>query len=137
MACRDLDLLWKEYFRDSSQFRDCGNSKRGPRSPDFRHKQTKEPLWMDGWQLRRSGARDGVFSVRKAGGEVLTGRPALMDLIKTCGIQKDLHMGSKLHVDILNQGLLKKDTSLGNALLSMYAKCGSMAKAQELFDQLP
>eukprot|EP00250_Pteridium_aquilinum_P009426 c18660_g2_i1 orf=2-442(-) len=140
MACRDL---WKEYFRDPPQFLDDRNSKRGPKSPDFRHKEGREPLWMDGghnspWvkeELRGSGAKNGEFCVWNARREDDVLR--MHHVIKACGKERDLRKGSRIHTEILERGLLEKDISLGNALLSMYAKSGAMAKAQELFDELP
>eukprot|EP00250_Pteridium_aquilinum_P007772 c17427_g4_i1 orf=260-685(+) len=141
MACRDLEFLWKEYFRDPSQFQDHRSSKRGPRSPDFRHKQTREPLWIDAWhnplwvkeELRRSRLQYGECHLQKAPGKhkVLKVRQefqdhtALFDSIKACGNRRDLLNGSKIHADILERGLFEKDISLANALVSMYAKCGA------------
>ena len=51
--------------------------------------------------------------------------------------KQDLHTGSLIHAHILERGLLNKDISLGNALLGMYVKCGALAKAQDIFDELP
>lgn len=142
MACRDLELLWREYFRDPSRFWDSRNSKATPRSPDFRHKQSWEPLWLHSHQnphwvkeeLRRCGLHsEADENARKT----FQSRTALLELIKGCGKQKDLVKGSSLHANIRGQGLLKDDVTLGNALLSMYVKCGAIAKAQETFDELP
>eukprot|EP00250_Pteridium_aquilinum_P020916 c24989_g17_i1 orf=63-389(+) len=47
-AHRSSDSLWKEYFRDPSQWWDNRISKVGPSYPDFKHKLTKESLWIDG-----------------------------------------------------------------------------------------
>ncbi|KAI5059729.1 hypothetical protein GOP47_0026048 [Adiantum capillus-veneris] len=57
--------------------------------------------------------------------------------LKVCARHKDLQKGSKLHTEILQYGLLKKNEFVGSALVSMYAKCGALDKAQEVFDQLP
>ena len=62
---------------------------------------------------------------------------ALVALLKTCAKHQNLDQGIRLHTQILHKGLLKKWIHLGNALISMYAKCGTLAKAQEVFDQLP
>eukprot|EP00250_Pteridium_aquilinum_P022128 c25307_g7_i3 orf=145-840(+) len=61
----------------------------------------------------------------------------LLDSIKACGKQKDLLKGSRIHADILKSGLLSMDLHVGTALLRMYAKCGALAKAQGVFDELP
>eukprot|EP00250_Pteridium_aquilinum_P010353 c19325_g2_i1 orf=151-537(+) len=116
-------------FRDASHITE--------RSHVLRLNQTRELLWIDGSHTsslvtedlrRRGGVKTGQFCVRKdkvlKAHRELQDRTALFNLIKACGKQKDLLKGSKLHADILERGLLKKDISLGNALLSMYAKCG-------------
>eukprot|EP00250_Pteridium_aquilinum_P009364 c18623_g1_i1 orf=62-535(+) len=144
MACTDIDFLWKDRFReDPSGYTDIRNSKRG-------HTQTRELPCRDGWhnppwpkeELIRSGGNGGDFCVRKSRGEdkvhqEFYDRTALFDLIKHCGKQKNLLNGSRLHAEIHERRLLMKDISLGNALLSMYVKCGTLAKAQETFDELP
>jgi pentatricopeptide repeat protein len=42
-----------------------------------------------------------------------------------------------MHVQIMIEGLSLKDVVIGNALVDMYCKCGSLAKAQEVFDEVP
>ena len=46
-------------------------------------------------------------------------------------------MGEKIHNEVISNGLLEKDIILGNALVDMYAKCGSLAKAQQVLEGLP
>ena len=41
------------------------------------------------------------------------------------------------HADIARNGLWGKNIFIGSALVDMYAKCGELAKAQEVFDMLP
>jgi pentatricopeptide repeat protein len=48
-----------------------------------------------------------------------------------------METGSEIHREIEENGLLDRDIVVGNALLDMYAKCGSIAKACEVFEQLP
>lgn len=55
---------------------------------------------------------------------------------KACGSVHALEKGSALHDDMQKEGLLL-DTFVVTALVDMYAKCGSLAKAQEVFDALP
>lgn len=57
--------------------------------------------------------------------------------MKACAEQNDLHMGRKLHDDLCRRGLLEKNITVGNAIINMYAKCGALGKAQEVFDTLP
>mgnify|MGYP000314776190 CR=1 FL=1 len=57
-------------------------------------------------------------------------------LLKDCSKRKDVFQGHKLHVDILKKGLLGKDIYVGSLLVSMYARCGEMAKAQNIHDDM-
>lgn len=62
---------------------------------------------------------------------------AIVAQLKACAYQKDLYNGSRLHTDILNNGLLKTNIFIGNTLIHMYAKCGALVMAQKVFDELP
>ena len=42
-----------------------------------------------------------------------------------------------LHAEIEMNGMLKTSQNVGNAVVDMYAKCGSLEKAKEVFDRLP
>ena len=56
--------------------------------------------------------------------------------LKACGSMKDLVKGEYLHDEIERKGFLDKDLVLGNTLIDMYVKCGSLSKAREVFDKL-
>ncbi|KAI5068910.1 hypothetical protein GOP47_0017255 [Adiantum capillus-veneris] len=56
--------------------------------------------------------------------------------LKACGSIGALQNGQEIHTDIVYAGL-ENNLSVGNTLLDMYAKCGSMHEAQRVFDQLP
>ncbi|KAI5078017.1 hypothetical protein GOP47_0007841 [Adiantum capillus-veneris] len=58
-------------------------------------------------------------------------------ILKVCGALGALGLGDKIHTQILREHLIDKDIVIGNALVDMYAKCGKLEKAQEVFDQLP
>ena len=55
-------------------------------------------------------------------------------LLRACASIQALTRGREMHVQI--GGLLMKDVVLGNALVDMYCKCGSLEKAQEVFDEI-
>ena len=57
-------------------------------------------------------------------------------ILKACGITGAIEKGKQIHDEIVNKGLLKKDSVLRTALIDMYAKCGDLGKAQRLFDEL-
>ncbi|KAH7280147.1 hypothetical protein KP509_37G053600 [Ceratopteris richardii] len=57
-------------------------------------------------------------------------------VLKACGVVGNLHKGEELHQEINEKCLLRNDNVLGTALVDMYAKCGALAMAQEVFDEL-
>ncbi|KAH7286882.1 hypothetical protein KP509_32G026500 [Ceratopteris richardii] len=57
-------------------------------------------------------------------------------LLKACAINRDIHKGTQIHDEILRVGLSGKHAVLDTALVDMYAKCGNLWKAQEVFDEL-
>jgi pentatricopeptide repeat protein len=58
----------------------------------------------------------------------------LVRLLKQCGKRKDLGAGIELHGKAAAS--IDKNPYVGNALISMYAKCGSISRAQRVFDEL-
>eukprot|EP00250_Pteridium_aquilinum_P000096 c10113_g2_i1 orf=303-1217(+) len=60
----------------------------------------------------------------------------LLCSLKACGIAKSLVKGQELHSQIVLKGL-EGEPTIGNTLVDMYAKCGSLIEAQEVFNILP
>ena len=60
----------------------------------------------------------------------------LMSSLRGCAKRKDLYNGEKLHEEIVKKGLLENEACIGSTLMHMYAKCGELTKAQEVFDIL-
>ena len=58
-------------------------------------------------------------------------------ILKACGSVRDVEKGIQVHEMIVRRGLLEKDIVLGNALVDMYVKCGLLAKAQRVLQELP
>ena len=58
-------------------------------------------------------------------------------LLQTCGSLGAMEKGKEMHAELVKEGLLGKDTMLGNALVDMYSKCGAIVKAEEVFHKLP
>ncbi|MCO5599144.1 hypothetical protein L7F22_053244 [Adiantum nelumboides] len=56
-------------------------------------------------------------------------------LLKACSSQRDLYWGRQLKEEITLKGV-QKDPFVGNALVGMFGKCGSLREAQEVFDML-
>ncbi|MCO5592084.1 hypothetical protein L7F22_046078 [Adiantum nelumboides] len=57
-------------------------------------------------------------------------------ILRACGIMQDVDVGKQIHDEIVHQGLLKKNVVVGNALIDMYAKCGVLLQAQQVFNEL-
>ncbi|KAH7306475.1 hypothetical protein KP509_22G014800 [Ceratopteris richardii] len=57
-------------------------------------------------------------------------------ILKACGSIGALEMGQEVHKKVVEQGLLELNVVIGSALVDMYAKCGWLGKAQEIFDDL-
>ncbi|KAI5064468.1 hypothetical protein GOP47_0021138 [Adiantum capillus-veneris] len=58
-------------------------------------------------------------------------------VLKACGGIGAVDVGKKVHDAITEQGLLGKNIVLGTALVDMYAKCGALAKARQVLEELP
>lgn len=56
--------------------------------------------------------------------------------LKACAQQKDLRGGSKIHVEVFQRGLLRRNIFIGNALVNLYTKCGVLVRAKQVFDEL-
>ncbi|XP_057818542.2 pentatricopeptide repeat-containing protein At2g13600 isoform X2 [Cryptomeria japonica] len=57
-------------------------------------------------------------------------------LVLACAKMRRVEQAMEIHQTIIESGLLS-DYVLGNALIDMYAKCGNICKARDLFDQMP
>ncbi|XP_024542800.1 pentatricopeptide repeat-containing protein At2g34400-like [Selaginella moellendorffii] len=62
-------------------------------------------------------------------------RLVFLAALNVCGILKRLEDGAGIHRQIQDK-LLDSDLEIGNALVSMYGKCGRLDLAKELFDCL-
>eukprot|EP00250_Pteridium_aquilinum_P030771 c42092_g1_i1 orf=3-356(-) len=55
-------------------------------------------------------------------------------ILRACGITHTLGKGQEIHSEIERQGLVKSNIVFGPTLIEMYSKCGSLEKAQDVFD---
>ncbi|KAH7306855.1 hypothetical protein KP509_22G034400 [Ceratopteris richardii] len=58
-------------------------------------------------------------------------------VIKACGSIGCIQRLEEIHAEIDRRGLLQSNLLVGSTLVNMYAKCGSLASAQYVFDNLP
>ncbi|KAI5055365.1 hypothetical protein GOP47_0030510 [Adiantum capillus-veneris] len=56
--------------------------------------------------------------------------------LKACSGMGDTEKGYEIHTDIERRGLLESDPSVGNSLVNMYAKCGLVGLAKQVFERL-
>lgn len=56
--------------------------------------------------------------------------------LKACGGMGAIDKGREMHAEIMIKGF-DEDMFVGNILIDMYAKCSSLAEAQEVFDKMP
>lgn len=72
-------------------------------------------------QMQRTGVKPDQFT--------------LSSILPVCAKIRALEQGMNIHLSIIERGFLS-DVVVASALLDMYAKCGSLYKARELFDRL-
>ncbi|KAH7443404.1 hypothetical protein KP509_02G033100 [Ceratopteris richardii] len=58
-------------------------------------------------------------------------------ILKACGTIGAIRKGQCIHTEMVIKGLLQKDPILGIALIVMYADCGMLLEAQQIFDDFP
>ncbi|KAH7287280.1 hypothetical protein KP509_32G048400 [Ceratopteris richardii] len=62
-------------------------------------------------------------------------RISLICGLKACACTGSIEKGKEIHAELFKKDFLDRDL-VGNALISMYAKCGQLAMAQDVFDNL-
>lgn len=78
-----------------------------------------------------------MAAVKLADGiEKTTRKVTFLSIIKACGTRGDLSMGRMFH-GYIAQNLTVPNMFIGNTLLGMYANCGSIQDARQVFDRLP
>jgi pentatricopeptide repeat protein len=67
---------------------------------------------------------------------VTPNRITFLRILKACSMTGKLDKGKQIHEEIISSGLLEDNLDLGNALVDMYAKCGALAKARQVLEEL-
>ncbi|KAI5058735.1 hypothetical protein GOP47_0026905 [Adiantum capillus-veneris] len=60
-----------------------------------------------------------------------------ISLLNACATIGASDKGRELHAEIERQGFLGKSLILSNSVINMYASCGRLGKAQQVFEELP
>ncbi|KAK6128240.1 hypothetical protein DH2020_038013 [Rehmannia glutinosa] len=68
--------------------------------------------------------------------EIKPDEVTILGLIMACRDTGELNQGILVHSIVESSEFLKGSIILGNALIDMYAKCGSMTKARAVFDRM-
>ena len=58
-------------------------------------------------------------------------------LLKSCGNIRNLEQGRRIHRKMAEEGWVEYDIVVGSTLVDMYAKCGSLEEAYQVFEDLP
>ncbi|KAH7284770.1 hypothetical protein KP509_34G069900 [Ceratopteris richardii] len=61
----------------------------------------------------------------------------LTSIFKACGLLGCLEKGIEIHLHLVRIQWLEESIVASNALIDMYAKCGALSKAEEVFVKLP
>lgn len=76
--------------------------------------------------------RDCHGNVNDAG----TGQWDILDVLQDCINTKSLLMGRRTHAHMIKNGI-RNDVLVTNYLINMYARCGSIKDARDLFEKMP
>ncbi|PHU09903.1 Pentatricopeptide repeat-containing protein [Capsicum chinense] len=77
-----------------------------------------------------------LFLARHSEESLVFDEVALATILGVCGTLGILKLGEQIHCYALKQGLTS-DTGVGNAMISMYCKCGEMQSAIKTFEAMP
>jgi pentatricopeptide repeat protein len=79
----------------------------------------------------------GCFDLMKRDG-VSPNAATYASVLKACALARSLEIGERIDGEIARERtLLRKDLSVGTALVDMYAKLGELGKARAAFEELP
>ncbi|WMV43430.1 hypothetical protein MTR67_036815 [Solanum verrucosum] len=79
----------------------------------------------------------GLFDIMMQGRDIQPNEAILMSVLTACAHLGRLDRGKWIHSYIRYSGKVKPDMLLSTALLTMYAKCGEMELAKEVFAEMP
>ncbi|KAJ4958389.1 hypothetical protein NE237_025500 [Protea cynaroides] len=78
-----------------------------------------------------------VFDRMISGGETSPNEATLVSVLTACAGLGKLDRGKWVHSYIRENGKIRPDVLLSTSLLTMYAKCGAIDSAREVFDEMP
>ena len=78
-----------------------------------------------------------LFMFDRMIGETMPNEATLVSVLTACAHLGRFDMGKWVHSYIKNNRVIEPDVLLSTALLTMYAKCGAMDLARDVFDKMP
>ncbi|KAI5061094.1 hypothetical protein GOP47_0023599 [Adiantum capillus-veneris] len=76
-----------------------------------------------------------LFETMRGNG-ILPDRVSYLSILKACCGVGTVGVGKAFHSQVIRDGL-QSDITIGNTLIDMYVKCGSLEEAQKVFEHLP
>jgi pentatricopeptide repeat protein len=70
-------------------------------------------------------------------GNMTPDRLTFVPVLNACASLRALEESRRAHEQIMQSGCCETDVFVGNSLVDIYAKCGSMEDAQGVFDKMP
>lgn len=83
-----------------------------------------------------SQSKEAFYHFDRMRREVMPDKITFATILAACTDESDLAEGKRVHDDIVKFGF-ESDVVVGNALLNMYGKCGSLVDARNTFDIIP
>lgn len=74
-----------------------------------------------------------LYKQMQSSAGVKPGRVTFLHLLSACGDSAGLAEGREVHQEILRSGV-EANAHIGNALMNMYRRCGSLSEAQNVFE---
>ncbi|KAL8137312.1 hypothetical protein V2J09_003313 [Rumex salicifolius] len=78
-----------------------------------------------------------LFEQMSSSGDIRPNEATCVSVLTACGHLGLLDKGKWIHSYINSDKTIKPDVLLSTSLLTMYAKCGDMESAKDVFDQMP
>ncbi|MCO5595892.1 hypothetical protein L7F22_049943 [Adiantum nelumboides] len=151
------EQAWRALFANPSEWWDYRSSKSNPNYPDFRHKASREPLWLDNpfkpsWvdsllpsfpihldlsQFHSVLHHGDLYQALQllSSADPLLSQGMYLSLFKACNRSKSLAL-AKLIFNHVSSRRLPLSGLFGDSLVVTLAKCGALEEARELFFSL-
>ncbi|KAJ7550444.1 hypothetical protein O6H91_07G101600 [Diphasiastrum complanatum] len=163
---RSMEKVWESFFSDPSQWWDHRLCKLNSRHPDFKHKRTQQGLWIwrkgnPRWVKARLATvtgtiqqsvfswntvllrfvKDGQYRLaldlykQMQHESIKPDTFTMVQVLNACASLTALEEGRLVHAQTVENGY-DSDLFVGNSLVNMYSKCGSIDDACRAFSKI-